>query len=54
MLPVSHTHLGNFFDFNPQRGSYEANPPFVPEMMDAMVAKVLPVVMVWGLLHKVL
>eukprot|EP01064_Diplonema_japonicum_P030383 TRINITY_DN5165_c0_g1_i4.p1 TRINITY_DN5165_c0_g1~~TRINITY_DN5165_c0_g1_i4.p1 ORF type:complete len:426 (+),score=72.58 TRINITY_DN5165_c0_g1_i4:404-1681(+) len=27
--------LGNFFDISPQEGSYEANPPFVPETMTA-------------------
>mmetsp|Transcript_28 Transcript_28/g.55 ORF Transcript_28/g.55 Transcript_28/m.55 type:complete len:487 (-) Transcript_28:1071-2531(-) len=29
--------LGSFFHFNPTQGSFQANPPFVPEMMQAMV-----------------
>jgi len=29
--------LGSFFDFEPLEGSFEANPPFVPEIMDAML-----------------
>ena len=28
--------LGSFFSFRPTSGSYEANPPFVPEFMSAM------------------
>ena len=27
----------SFFQFQPKRGSFEANPPFVPEFMDAMI-----------------
>lgn len=29
--------VGSFFDFWPSTGSFEANPPFVPEVMSAMV-----------------
>mmetsp|Transcript_76517 Transcript_76517/g.127537 ORF Transcript_76517/g.127537 Transcript_76517/m.127537 type:complete len:657 (-) Transcript_76517:181-2151(-) len=29
--------LGSFFDFSPSEGSFEANPPFVPELMSAAV-----------------
>lgn len=29
--------LGSFFQFRPTSGSFEANPPFVPEVMSAMV-----------------
>jgi len=32
--------LGDFFSFYPQRGSFEANPPFVPEVMSRMVEHV--------------
>lgn len=32
--------LGSFFDFDPQEGSFEANPPFVPEVMDAMLERI--------------
>ena len=35
--------VGSFFDdnsFNPNEGSFEANPPFVPETMDAMGDKI--------------
>lgn len=35
--------IGSFFDdeaFNPQQGSFEANPPFVPETMYAMGGKI--------------
>lgn len=32
--------LGSFFEFQPRHGSFEANPPFVPEVMDAMVAHI--------------
>eukprot|EP00951_Prasinocladus_malaysianus_P017748 scaffold140340_cov39-Prasinocladus_malaysianus.AAC.1 len=28
--------VGSFFDFCPSGGSFEANPPFVPELMSAM------------------
>ena len=28
--------LGSFFEFRPDEGSYEANPPFVPEVIEAM------------------
>ena len=28
--------LGSFFDFRPGEGSYEANPPFVPEFIGRM------------------
>jgi len=28
--------VGSFFDFKPDEGSYEANPPFVPEVIAAM------------------
>ena len=28
--------LGSFFEFSPTEGSFEANPPFVPEIMTAM------------------
>ena len=31
---------GSFFDFKPTRGSFEANPPFVPELMDAMTGHI--------------
>ncbi len=31
--------LGSFFDLELREGSFEANPPFVPEVMDAMVDK---------------
>jgi len=28
--------VGSFFEFKPDQGAYEANPPFVPEVIDAM------------------
>eukprot|EP00967_Tisochrysis_lutea_P080285 scaffold110165_cov29-Tisochrysis_lutea.AAC.1 len=28
--------IGSFFDFRPQQGSFEANPPFVPALVSAM------------------
>ncbi len=31
---------GSFFDFQPRSGSFEANPPFVPELMDAMTGHI--------------
>ena len=30
--------LGSFFDFHPTRGSYQANPPFVPTIISSMSA----------------
>ena len=33
--------LGNFFDLDPQSGTFEANPPFVPAMMDAMLDRIM-------------
>ena len=32
--------LGSFFAFSPKRGSFEANPPFVPELMLAMARRI--------------
>ena len=32
--------VGSFFDFQPRQGSFEANPPFVPELMDAMTGHI--------------
>eukprot|EP00930_Biecheleria_cincta_P062002 TRINITY_DN47525_c0_g1_i1.p1 TRINITY_DN47525_c0_g1~~TRINITY_DN47525_c0_g1_i1.p1 ORF type:complete len:454 (-),score=73.60 TRINITY_DN47525_c0_g1_i1:192-1553(-) len=32
--------LGSFFDLDPEEGSFEANPPFVPEIMDAMLVRI--------------
>ena len=32
--------LGDLFKFNPTRGSFEANPPFVPEIMSEMVVHI--------------
>ena len=29
--------VGTFLDFKPTTGNFEANPPFVPELMEAMV-----------------
>lgn len=33
--------LGSFFDFYPKRGSFEANPPFIPSIMLAMAHHIL-------------
>ena len=32
--------LGSFFDLDPRSGTFEANPPFVPELMNAMVDRI--------------
>jgi len=32
--------VGNFFSFSPLEGSFEANPPFIPEVMAAMVMRI--------------
>lgn len=42
-IETSFGSIGNFFDdkaFNPEHGTYEANPPFVPETMFAMGKKI--------------
>ena len=36
-VDASFGSLGSFFDFHPKQGSFEANPPFVPETMAAAV-----------------
>jgi hypothetical protein len=42
-IEIAFGSLGSFFDdaaFNPNEGSFEANPPFVPETMEAMRKKI--------------
>jgi hypothetical protein len=39
-LETAFGSLGSFFELDPESGTFEANPPFVPEIMDAMVARI--------------